>query len=202
MKAKNKIAEKIIGQNVPPEFKKYIKRMWQFFFAFVVFVYLFFIGVSFGMLGPIPSFEELENPTNNLASEIFSCDQQLLGKFYIENRTNVEYQQLSPYLVQALIATEDIRFEKHSGVDARGLFRVIVKTIAGGNRSSGGGSTITQQLAKNLYDRPKDISTLEIISIKFREWVTAIKLERNYTKEEIIAMYFNTVDFGSQSFWY
>ncbi len=200
MKAKNKIAEKIIGQNVPPEFKKYIKRMWQFFFAFVVFVYLFFIGVSFGMLGPIPSFEELENPTNNLASEIFSCDQQLLGKFYIENRTNVEYQQLSPYLVQALIATEDIRFEKHSGVDARGLFRVIVKTIAGGNRSSGGGSTITQQLAKNLYDRPKDISTLEIISIKFREWVTAIKLERNYTKEEIIAMYFNTVDFGSQSF--
>lgn len=174
--------------------------MWRTFFATAAFLYLFFIGVSLGMLGPIPSFEQLENPSNNLASEIYSSDQQLLGKFYIENRTNVEYQQLSPFLVQALIATEDIRFEKHSGVDARGLFRVIVKTIAGGNRSSGGGSTITQQLAKNLFPRDVDMSKLELVKTKFKEWVTAIRLERNYTKEEIIAMYLNTVDFGSQSF--
>ncbi len=174
--------------------------MWRTFFATAALLYLFFIGVSLGMLGPIPSFEQLENPSNNLASEIYSSDQQLLGKFYIENRTNVEYQQLSPFLVQALIATEDIRFEKHSGVDARGIFRVIVKTIAGGNRSSGGGSTITQQLAKNLFPRDVDISKLELIKTKFKEWVTAIRLERNYTKEEIIAMYLNTVDFGSQSF--
>lgn len=174
--------------------------MWRTFFATAALLYLFFIGVSLGMLGPIPSFEQLENPSNNLASEIYSSDQELLGKFYIENRTNVEYQQLSPFLVQALIATEDIRFEKHSGVDARGIFRVIVKTIAGGNRSSGGGSTITQQLAKNLFPRDVDISKLELIKTKFKEWVTAIRLERNYTKEEIIAMYLNTVDFGSQSF--
>ena len=200
MKTTSKILTKIKGNNVPPDFAKYIRRMWRTFFATAALLYLFFIGVSLGMLGPIPSFEQLENPSNNLASEIYSSDQQLLGKFYIENRTNVEYQQLSPFLVQALIATEDIRFEKHSGVDARGIFRVIVKTIAGGNRSSGGGSTITQQLAKNLFPRDVDISKLELIKTKFKEWVTAIRLERNYTKEEIIAMYLNTVDFGSQSF--
>jgi len=192
--------DKLKGKNVPPEHMKYIRRMWLTFLIGALFFFVFFIGVSIGMLGPIPSFDQLENPRSNLASEIYSSDQKLLGKFYIENRTNVEYQQLSPYLIQALIATEDVRFEKHSGVDARGLFRVVVKTIFGGNESSGGGSTITQQLAKNLFERPKDISKLQLVTIKFREWVTAIKLERNYTKEEIIAMYFNTVDFGNQSF--
>lgn len=200
MKITRNFLSKVKGSNVSPDFARYIRRMWRTFFIAAVFFYLFFIGVSLGMLGTIPSFQQLENPSNNLASEIYSSDQELLGKFYVENRTNVEYQQLSPFIVQALIATEDVRFERHSGVDVRGLFRVFVKTIAGGNRSSGGGSTITQQLAKNLYERPKDISKIEIVSIKFREWVTAIKLERNYTKEEIIAMYLNTVDFGSQSF--
>lgn len=188
------------GKNVQEQHRKYIRRMWRTFFFGILFFYVFFVAVAIGMLGPIPSFEELENPRNNLASEIYSSDQTLLGKFYIENRTNVEYQQLSPYLVQALIATEDIRFHSHSGVDARGLFRVVFKTFVGGDRSSGGGSTITQQLAKNLFPRDHDISKLEVVAIKFREWVTAIKLERNYTKEEIIAMYFNTVDFGSQAF--
>lgn len=195
-----KILAWVKGSTVSPDHRKYIRRMWITFVVFFAFFYAFFIGVSLGMLGTIPSFEELENPRNNLASEIYSSDQVLMGKFYVENRTNIEYQQLSPYLVQALIATEDIRFERHSGVDARGLVRVFFKTLFGGNQSSGGGSTITQQLAKNLYDRPKDISKLGIIAIKFKEWVTAIRLERNYTKEEIIAMYFNTVDFGSQSF--
>lgn len=177
-----------------------IRRMWRIYFGTILFVYLFFIGVSLGMLGPIPSFEELENPKSNLASEIFSADQVLMGKFYIENRTNVEYKDLSMWLVKALIATEDVRFYQHSGVDVRGLGRVIFRTILGGDRSSGGGSTISQQLAKNLFDRPKDINIFQLISIKLREWVTAIKLERNYTKEEIVAMYFNTVDFGSQAF--
>ncbi|HPF01460.1 MAG TPA: transglycosylase domain-containing protein [Bacteroidales bacterium] len=200
MKTTSKIVSKIKGTNVPPDFARYIRRMWRTFFVSAIVLYLFFIGVSFGILGPIPSFEQLENPSNNLASEIYSSDQQLLGKFYVENRTNVEYQQLSPFLVQALIATEDIRFEKHSGVDARGIIRVIVKTIAGGNRSSGGGSTITQQLAKNLFPRDVNMSKIELVKTKFKEWVTAIRLERNYTKEEIIAMYLNTVDFGSQSF--
>lgn len=201
MKRVKNFVKKVKGdEKAPAEYKKPVRKMWIIFFSIVIFCVLFFAGVSIGMLGPIPSFEQLENPSNNLASEIYTADQKLLGKYYIENRTNVEYQQLSPYLVQALIATEDIRFEKHSGVDMRGLIRVIVKTIFGGDKSSGGGSTITQQLAKNLYERPKGISKLKVVSIKFREWVTAIKLERNYTKEEIIAMYLNTVDFGSQAF--
>ncbi|PLW92786.1 MAG: penicillin-binding protein [Marinilabiliales bacterium] len=181
-------------------YRKYIKRMWYTFGAFMVLFYAFFISVSYGLLGPLPSFEELENPKNNMASEIYTADQELLGKFYVENRSNVEFQQLSPYLVDALIATEDIRFKKHSGVDARGIARVIVKTIAGGDQSSGGGSTITQQLAKNLFPRPETITKWELIKLKFKEWVTAIRLERNYTKEEIIAMYFNTVTFGNQAF--
>ena len=181
-------------------YRKYIKRMWLTFGIFIVFMYSFLISISMGLLGSIPSFEELENPMNNLASEIYTSDQVLLGKFYIENRTNVEYQQLSPYLIDALVSTEDIRYYNHSGVDVKGIARVMMKTILGGDRSSGGGSTITQQLAKNLFDRPKGISKIQLIGIKLREWVTAIRLERNYTKEEIIAMYFNTVDFGSQSF--
>lgn len=192
--------EKIKKNLFPVEYARSIRRMWRVFFGFIGFLFLFFIGIYWGLLGPIPSFEELENPNSNLASEIYSADQQVLGKFYIQNRTNVEFNQLSPYIVQALIATEDARFDQHSGVDMKGIGRVIIKTVLGGDRSSGGGSTITQQLAKNLFERPKGISVFKLIGIKFREWVTAIKLERNYTKEEIIAMYLNTVDFGYQSF--
>lgn len=186
------------AQNI--NFKKAVKLMWRIFAGTILFFILFFIGVSMGMLGPIPTFDELENPRSNLASEIYTSDGELLGKFYIENRTNVEYSNLPIHLVQALIATEDIRFDKHSGVDARGLLRVIFKTLIGGDTGSGGGSTITQQLAKNLFDRPKGLSKIQLIGIKFREWVTAVKLERNYSKEEIITMYLNTVDFGSQAF--
>lgn len=189
-----------LWKNVPEIDKKRLRRLWLIYFTgFAVFI-LFFVGVYFGLLGPIPSFRQLENPETNLATEIYSADGVLMGKFYIENRSNCEYKDLSPYLVQALIATEDIRFYKHSGVDIRGLMRVIFKTFLGRQQSSGGGSTISQQLAKNLFKRPDDISFLELVTIKFREWMTAIKLERNYTKEEIIAMYLNTVDFGNQSF--
>jgi len=148
----------------------------------------------------MPSFEELENPKSNLASEIITSDQQILGKYYIENRSNSHYQELSPSLINALIATEDARFEKHSGVDTRSILRVIGKTIIGRQKSSGGGSTITQQLAKNLFPRKKNQSVFMMVITKFKEWITAAKLERNYSKEEIIAMYFNTVDFGSNSF--
>lgn len=200
MTAEKKTKDKKKKEKKVNPYRKYIKRMWLTFGIFIVFMYSFLISISMGLLGPIPSFEDLENPKNNLASEIYTSDQVLLGKFYIENRTNVEYQQLSPYLIDALVSTEDIRFYNHSGVDVKGIARVMMKTILGGDRSSGGGSTITQQLAKNLFDRPKDISKIQLIGIKLREWVTAIRLERNYTKEEIIAMYFNTVDFGSQSF--
>jgi len=181
-------------------FRKTIKILWISFASFVVLIFFFFTAISNSWIGvgDMPSFEELENPRSNLSSEIYSSDQVLLGKFYIENRSNIFYSDLSPNLINALIATEDIRFEKHSGVDLRAIMRAIKGVITG--NSSGGGSTITQQLAKNLFPRGEDLSTFQTVIRKFQEWITAIKLERNYTKDEILAMYFNTVDFGSQSF--
>jgi len=152
-----------------------------------------------GWFGFMPTFEELENPKSNLASEVYSADQVLLGKYYIENRTLSHYNELSPYLVNALIATEDARFTEHSGIDFRSLFRVLIG-VATFNKGAGGGSTITQQLAKNLFPRQENPGFFSLVFRKFKEWIIAIKLERNYTKEEIIAMYLNTVDFGSQSF--
>ncbi len=148
----------------------------------------------------MPSFEELENPRSNLASEIYSADGELLGTFYIHNRSNVQYQDISPNMVNALLAAEDIRFRHHSGVDIRSVFRVLFRNIIGGHRSAGGGSTLSQQLAKNLFPRQEDPSAFQIAIIKFKEWVTAARLERRYTKDEIIAMYLNTVDFGSHAF--
>lgn len=182
------------------ESHKYLKFLWIFYFAICGFILLLFTVISLGWLGFMPTFEDLENPRSNLASEVYSSDQQLLGKYYIENRSNIHFEDLSPNVINALIATEDVRFTEHSGVDARSIFRVIFRTIIGRDEGSGGGSTITQQLAKNLFPREIHPSKLKLISIKLREWVTAIKLERNYTKEEIIAMYLNTVDFGNQSF--
>jgi len=159
---------------------------------------ILFTAISLGWLGFMPSFEELENPNSNLASEIISADQQLLGKYYYENRSNIHYSELSPELINALIATEDIRFEDHSGVDSKALARVVLGVLTFSHR--GGGSTITQQLAKNLFPRKSNRNIFETLIIKFKEWVVATKLERNYSKEEIIAMYFNTVPFGSQTF--
>ncbi len=178
-------------------YKKYIKAMWSIYFLLLAGVATIFFCIALGIFGFMPSFEELENPQSNLASEVYSADQEVLGKYFIENRSNVHYEDISPNMVKALIATEDIRFYEHSGVDIRALLRVIYG-IATGNYS-GGGSTITQQLAKNLFPRPPQ-TKMELIIRKFKEWVIAIKLERNYTKEEVIAMYLNTVDFGSQSF--
>jgi penicillin-binding protein 1A len=176
----------------------WLKRFWIAFAATLVLIFIMFFTMSMGWLGFMPSFEELENPKSNLASEVISADQELLGKYYIENRSNVHYSDLSPSLVQALIATEDARFEKHSGIDGRAMFRVIFGMITKTNK--GGGSTITQQLAKNLFPRKEHATFLSLGFAKLKEWITAIKLERNYTKEEIIAMYLNTVDFGSNSY--
>ncbi len=145
----------------------------------------------------MPSFEELENPKTNLATEIYSSDNKLIGTYYVENRSNVEYRDLPQHLVQALLATEDIRFEKHSGIDIKALFRVAFGVVTGNNK--GGGSTLTQQLAKNLFPRERNLSKSQLVMRKFKEWITAIRLERNYSKQEIMAMYLNTVDFGSQS---
>jgi len=173
---------------------------WLLFSSPVVFAFLLFYSISIGLWGFMPSFEELENPKSNLASEIYSADGELLGTFFIDNRSNVRYNEISPNMVNALLATEDVRFHYHSGVDIKSIFRVLFRTILGGQRSAGGGSTLSQQLAKNLFPRQENPSTYQIIIIKLKEWVTATKLERNYTKEEIIAMYLNTVDFGSHAF--
>lgn len=179
--------------------RKYIIWFWTLFSVpFVVIILLFFL-ISRGKLGPVPSFRELENPEYYLAAEVFSEDGVLLGKISIENRTWTEYEDLSPYLVDALIATEDIRYYRHSGIDVRGLGRAIVRTILLG-QNTGGGSTITQQLAKQLYPRDTSktsvlIKNLKLGLTKFKEWQTAIKLERSYTKEEIITMYLNKFDF-------
>lgn len=180
-------------------FSIYIKRMWKIFGAFMVFLFLFFFFLSLGWLGFMPSFEQLENPNSNLASEVYSADGEILGYIGVQNRSNVQFSELPKNLIDALIATEDVRFYKHSGIDFRSLFRVLGKTVLGGDRGSGGGSTISQQLAKNLFPREQK-TKIGVIYSKLKEWVVAIKLERNYTKDEILTMYLNTVDFGSNAF--
>ncbi len=161
--------------------------------------------ITLGVFGELPSFEELENPRSNIATELISADGKQLGTFFVENRSYTDYTELSPNLVAALVATEDSRYYNHSGIDFIGLSRVAVKTVLLFQRDQGGGSTISQQLAKNLY--PRDTtkrSTIGKISnlvvAKLKEWVTATMLEHNYTKEEIVAMYLNTVAYGSNAY--
>ena len=175
-----------------------IRNLWIIFGAFLAFVILFFICVATGLFGTMPSFEELENPKTNLATEIISADGKVLGTYYIENRSNVRYAELSHYMPEALISIEDERFTEHSGIDERALFRVAFGVLTG--RKKGGGSTITQQLAKNLFPRGENLSTPQLVLRKFQEWITATKLEHNYSKEEIVAMYLNTVAFGHNAY--
>lgn len=178
---------------------RFIKWIWLIIAGPVLFLFLIVMLTSAGLFGKLPTIEDLANPRSNLASEIISADQQVLGKFYIENRSNSRFQELSPKLVDALISTEDARFHEHAGIDVRALFRVVVRTILGGDSDSGGGSTLTQQLAKNMFPR-EDLSKVGVVFRKIKEWIIAAKLERNYTKNEILAMYLNTVDFGNQAF--
>ncbi len=177
---------------------EWVKWYWKWYFIGLLFMALFFTALTIGWLGFMPSFEELENPKSKLASEVISADQKVLGSFYLENRSNIHYSELSPWLIKALIATEDFRFEQHSGIDGIALFRVFKGMLTGTNK--GGGSTITQQLAKNLFPREQHYTIFGTGFAKLKEWITAIKLERNYTKEEILALYLNTVDFGSLAY--
>ena len=184
--------------------KKGIRIVWITFVAFWLFLTIFFTMLSLGWLGFMPSFEELENPRSNLATEVWSEDGQIIGLIGIENRSSLTYSEITDNgrnmnLIHALVATEDVRFYQHAGIDARSLMRVFFKTLVGRHSSSGGGSTITQQLAKNLFPRERK-SKLGLIHSKFKEWVVAVKLEHNYSKEEILAMYLNTVDFGSNAY--
>lgn len=200
--------------NTSESFGKYIVYMWLAFIGLFAFSILWFMGVSNGMLGELPSFEEIENPDSFLATEVYSEDNKLLGKYYSENRSNITYAEIEGLIANTLIATEDIRFYKHSGIDLRALLRAVK-----GLGSDGGGSTISQQLAKNLFrTRAQEIkdsgievkrtilekiagtSKLQTIFAKMKEWVIAVRLEQSYTKEEIITMYLNTVEFSDNAF--
>ena len=174
--------------------------LWIVFGSFWLLVFLFLFCVSKGVFSdrPMPTFEELENPRTNLATEIISADGKVLGTYFVENRSNVRYSELPKYLPQALISIEDERFTEHSGIDTKALFRVAYGVMSGNKK--GGGSTITQQLAKNLFPRGEQLSKSKLVLRKLEEWITASKLEHNYSKEEIIAMYLNTVEFGHNTF--
>jgi len=175
-------------------YKKYIRIFWYLYTAGVVAVFLMFFMIAQGWLGFMPSFEDLENPESLLASEVVSADGVVMGTYFKENRSFVNYDELSPVLLKALVATEDVRYYDHSGIDIRGLIRVV-KGIVTGNTNSGGGSTISQQLAKMLFPRDNLDNKLQLIFRKFKEWVIAVKLEKSYTKEEILTMYLNKYDF-------
>jgi penicillin-binding protein 1A len=185
-----------MAENKKHRYRKYVLILWGLFIIGSLFVVILFTKISNGKLGFMPSFEELENPQINLATQVISEDGEVLGKFYIgnENRTNVNFNDISPYMIDALVAIEDKRFYDHSGIDFRGLMRVLVKSILLG-QDTGGGSTITQQLAKNLFPRETYSNPIKFAVRKFREWVIAIKLEKSFTKQEIIALYLNKYDF-------
>lgn len=176
--------------------KTFVRILWGLLFASFVFVAVAFTSIWYGWIGYMPDIADLQNPISRYASQVYSVDGKILGTYNMnrENRVHVDYSSLSPYLVQALIATEDERFYEHSGIDFIALTRAVIKRGLLGQKSAGGGSTITQQLAKQLYSSTAK-STLERMMQKPIEWVIAIKLERFYTKEEIITMYLNYFDF-------
>lgn len=173
------------------DFSKYIRWFWMTFAGGILAVILLFLLASWGFLGEMPDHTRLENPETNLATEIISSDGKTLGKFYFnDNRTPVAFDDLPKHLVDALIATEDIRFYEHSGIDGRGVLRAFAGR-------GGGASTISQQLAKQLFTNQVSRNKFQRGLQKVREWIIAIRLERQYTKEEIIAQYFNIYDFGN-----
>ena len=172
----------------------YSKLFWKYFFYGLGGIALFFLFASWGLLGSMPSFEDLENPDSNLATEIISADGVVIGKYFEKNRSQLKYSDLPKNLVQALVATEDARFYEHSGIDGRGTLRAILSF-----GTSGGASTLTQQLAKQLFHGEGSKFLPFRIIQKAKEWIIAIRLERQYTKNEIIAMYCNVYDFGNNS---
>lgn len=182
----------------PDIIRKYNLRLWKILFGGIFLFAIFIVCIGFGLFGEIPSFRAIENPKSNEATEVLSEDGKVLGTYFVKNRSNVSYSQISPNVINALIATEDIRFNSHSGIDFKRTFTIFAYALMGKKQ---GGSTITQQLALNLFsEEGRQKNYLKRIIQKFQEWVIAVKLERNYTKEEIITMYLNTVDFGNQAY--
>ncbi|HET9057633.1 MAG TPA: transglycosylase domain-containing protein [Chitinophagaceae bacterium] len=172
--------------------KKSVRYLWRIFFIGWGFLLLIILITNWGLFGKLPSLADLENPSASLASEVIASDGTVMGKYYLQDRSNVEYRDISPNVINALIATEDERFYRHSGIDAISVVRAIV--LLG---RAGGGSTITQQLAKNLLNQGSGNRAIRIIE-KLKEWIVAIKLEKNFTKEEILALYLNTVPYGNE----
>ncbi|MCF0041453.1 transglycosylase domain-containing protein [Dyadobacter fanqingshengii] len=194
----------------PGKYRHTIVRLWKISGACIVLFVFFIVAVRVNLLwlfGGMPDLVMLENPQSELASELISEDGKLLGKYYSENRIRIGFDQLSPVLVNALIATEDARFSDHSGIDGRSMLRVV-KGIFTGNSSSGGGSTITQQVAKNLFETRsrkyrgilQKVPVVGTVVMKTKEWILAVILERKYTKREIMMMYLNTVSFGNNTY--
>ena len=172
-------------------FKKFIWLFWILFLLPPLTIFLLVAGVRY--YSELPDTKSLRNPKTSLASEVYSCDLKVIGKYYAENRVNIGFTEISPNVISALIATEDARFYDHSGVDVRALGRVVWGVITG-SESSGGGSTITQQLAKMLFPR-ENLHGMGMVIRKIKEWIIAVKLEKEYTKQEIITMYLNKFDF-------
>lgn len=187
-KAKKQEAEK------RRKYSKYKSWFWMLFALGISCIVFLFLLAGWGVFGPMPTFEELENPETNLATEIFSSDGETLGKYYNENRTPVKYENLPEHLVEALVATEDERYYEHAGIDARGTLRAAV--FLG---KKGGASTISQQLAKLLFTDDVSRNPFARGIQKVKEWIIATRLERQYTKEEIITMYLNKYDFLYQA---
>lgn len=174
----------------------WIKYLWMVFALGVSSIVLLFVLIANGVIGYLPEIEELQNPKNKFASEVYTADGEIIGRYYYgkDNRVAVSYDQISPNVINALISTEDVRFYEHSGIDFRALFRSIIKRGVLGQKGAGGGSTITQQLAKLLYS-PTAENIFQRALQKPIEWVIAVQLEKYYTKEEIITMYLNQFDF-------
>ena len=182
------------GKNKSNDYKRYTKNFWKFFAYGISGIILLFLLASWGLFGTMPSFEDLENPDSNLATEIISADGVVIGKYFQQNRSQLRYSDLPKNFVDALVATEDERFYEHSGIDGRGTLRAISSL-----GRAGGASTLTQQLAKQLFHREGSKFLPFRIAQKIKEWIIAIRLERQYTKNEIIAMYCNVYDFGNFS---
>ena len=170
---------------------KSVRFLWRVFFGGLLLLVLIFLAANFGLFGKMPSVQQLENPEADLASEIISSDGLLMGKYYAENRSEVKYQEISPNVIHALIATEDQHFYEHSGIDAKAVARAVLKL-----GTDGGGSPITQQLAKMILKQGRS-NILKRGLEKIKEWIVAVKLERNFTKEEIITLYLNRAPWGN-----
>ncbi len=180
------------------QIKKYNNNLWKIFIGIIVLFALFILSVGFGLFGQLPTTASIENPKSNQATEVLAEDGRVLGTYFAKNRSNISYKEISPNVINALIATEDIRFLSHSGIDFKRTFTIFFYNLVGKRQ---GASTITQQLALNLFsEEGRQRNFFKRLIQKFQEWVVAVKLERNYTKEEIITMYLNTVDFGNQAY--